>query len=109
MKMSTTTAAGLSIPLAAHVVPGQKFDPVVATNAYLATLPADKRASSNAYFEGGYWISLWGPVIEIIVVLFLLRSGLSRAMRDRSEKWSKRKPLQTSIYWAQFSIVIALL
>ena len=109
MQMTTTTAAGLSIPLAAQVVPGQRFDPVAATNAYLATLPADKRASSNAYFEGGYWISLWGPVIEIIIVVFLLRSGMSRAMRDRSEKWSKRKPLQTLFYWAQFSIVIALL
>ncbi len=53
--------------------------------------------------------SLWGTVIEIIIVLFLLRSGLSRAIRDRSEKWLNRKPLQTFFYWVQFSIVIALL
>ena len=27
--------------------------------AYLASVPADARARSDAYFEGGYWVSLW--------------------------------------------------
>jgi len=107
--MITSTATGMTIPLAAQVVPGQPFDPVAATNAYLATLPADKRAASDAYFEGGYWITLWGSVIQIIIVIFLLRSGLSRSMRDRAERWTKRKPLQTFAYWTQFIIVITLL
>src|SRR5256885_13317321 len=30
---------------------GSTFDPVQATNAWLATVPADKRAKSDAYFE----------------------------------------------------------
>ena len=52
-------------PLAAQVPPppipaaatGDHIDPVAATNAYLATMPADKKARSDAYFEGGYWLS----------------------------------------------------
>ena len=108
-QMATTTPAGQIIPLAAQVQPGKPFDPVAATNAYLATLPADKKASSDAYFEGGYWIPLWGSIIQIIIVIFLLRSGISRGMRDRAERWTKRKPLQTFAYWAQFILIITLL
>ena len=35
------------------------FDAIAATNAYLAQIPADKMARSDAYFEGGYWMILW--------------------------------------------------
>ena len=34
-------------------------DPATATRAWLDTVPADKRAKSDAYFEGGYWLILW--------------------------------------------------
>ena len=108
-QMTTSTPEGQTIPLAAQVQAGKPFDPVAATNAYLATLPADKRAASDAYFEGGYWITLWSALIQIVMLVFLMRSGLSRSMRDRAEKWSKRKPLQTLLYWTQFLIVTNLL
>ncbi len=39
---------------------GPDFDIEKATQAYIETLPADKRARSDAYFEGGYWLELWG-------------------------------------------------
>ena len=107
--MTTSTPQGLVIPLAAQVVPGQRFDPLAATNAYLATLPANKKAASDAYFEGGYWIGLWSSVIQIIIVIFLMRSGLSRSMRDRAERWTSKKPLQTFGYWLQFFIVLTIL
>jgi STE24 endopeptidase len=108
-QVTTSTPEGLTIPLAAQVQPGKPFDPVAATNAYLATLPADKRASSDAYFEGGYWISLWTPLIQVIVLLFLMRSGMSRSMRDRAEGWSSKKPLQTFFYWTQFILFTTLI
>src|SRR5260370_13530632 len=34
----------------------KSFDPVEATKAWLSTVPAAKRARSDAYFEGGYWL-----------------------------------------------------
>src|SRR5258708_27125077 len=41
----------------------QTFDADAATEAYLARIPAEKRAASNAYFEGGYWVILWDFLI----------------------------------------------
>ena len=35
------------------------LDPAAATRAWLETVPAEKRARSDAYFEGGYWLILW--------------------------------------------------
>jgi STE24 endopeptidase len=39
---------------------GPSFDPVAATDAYLARLSPEQRQRSDAYFEGGYWLQLWG-------------------------------------------------
>ncbi|HZK78052.1 MAG TPA: M48 family metallopeptidase, partial [Gemmatimonadaceae bacterium] len=52
---------------------------------------------------------LWSSVIQLIIVVFFLRSGLSRAMRNRAESWTRRKPLQTFLYWTQFIIITTLL
>ncbi|MDQ6679091.1 MAG: hypothetical protein M3Z09_17545, partial [Acidobacteriota bacterium] len=47
----------LHIPEAAKSGPG--FNAETATRAYLATVSGDKKARSDAYFEGGYWLILW--------------------------------------------------
>jgi Zn-dependent protease with chaperone function len=39
----------------------------------------------------------------------LLALGWSAKMRDRAERWTKRKPLQTFFYWAQYVVVTAVL
>jgi STE24 endopeptidase len=98
-----------TVPAAAQFHPGVKFDAVTATNAYLATLPADQRARSDSYFEGGYWITLWGFLISSLIFLIILRTGLSRRMRDRAERTTRTRPLQTVIYWVLFSVVVYVL
>jgi hypothetical protein len=55
----------------------EHFDPAAATNAYLAKVPPDKKAKSDAYFEGGYWLILWDFLASSIVFLLLLVTGLS--------------------------------
>lgn len=97
------------IPEAARFHPGVKFDPLAATNAYLATLPPADRARSDAYFEGGYWIGLWSFLIGGAILLLLLRTGWSRMMRDRAERITRVRPLQTFLYWIQFSVALYLL
>lgn len=97
------------IPEAAQFQPGVKFDPVAATNAYLATLPPAERARSDAYFEGGYWIGLWSFLISAAILILLLRTGWSRKMRDRAERLTRARPLQTFLYWIQFSLVLFVL
>ena len=47
----------IQVPAEAQASP--HFDAMAATNAYLAQIPADKTARSDAYFEGGYWMILW--------------------------------------------------
>lgn len=108
-QVPTPASVDTLVPPAAQFHPGVKFDPVAATNAYLATLPAEQRAKSDSYFEGGYWISLWGFLIGSAVFLILLRTGMSRRMRDRAERTTKARPLQTFLYWVMFSIVLYIL
>src|SRR3974377_983839 len=43
------------VPAAAQ--PSDHFDVNAATDAYLALMPASAKARSDAYFEGGYWLT----------------------------------------------------
>src|SRR5450755_4893737 len=81
------------------------FDAVVATNAYLATVPADKKARSDAYFEGGYWLILWDFLYGAEVALLLLSTRLSSRMRSLAERLTRFQPVQTFAYWVQYLLV----
>ncbi|HEY2614307.1 MAG TPA: M48 family metallopeptidase [Chthoniobacterales bacterium] len=84
-------------------------DPAVATQAWLDTVPADKRAKSDAYFEGGYWLLLWDYLMTVAILLFLLRSGLSARMRDFAERTTRFKAMQVALYTIPFVLLTALL
>ncbi len=98
---------GLQIPDAAR--PGPDFDVDKATEAYLALLTPAQRAQSDAYFEGGYWLQLWGLLYGLVVAWILLRSGLSRKMRDIGRRVSRKPWLYTMIYTAQWLLIGTLL
>lgn len=85
------------------------LDPIAATNAYLATIPPAARAKSDAYFEGGYWIYLWDFLITVAVMLFLLRLGLSRAMRDRAERITRIRWIHVFVYFTLFTVLTTLI
>lgn len=111
-----SAAAGLlpgSCPLEAQPAAGvsslASFDAEEATRAYLARVPPEKKARSDAYFEGGYWLRLWEFLFEIGVAWLLLSLGWSGRMRDRAERWTSSRPLQTLFYWAQYVVVTAVL
>jgi STE24 endopeptidase len=63
------------IQVPAEAQPSPHFDATAATNAYLAEIPADKTARSDAYFEGGYWLILWDFLYGVVVALLLLNPG----------------------------------
>lgn len=88
---------------------GQTFDIKAAVGAYLATIPAEKRARSDAYFEGGYWLQLWDFLSIVVVMWILLRFRWSARMRDMAERVTRFKALQTALYWVQFALVVAVL
>ncbi|MEP7044090.1 MAG: M48 family metallopeptidase [Dokdonella sp.] len=100
---------GLQIPDAAR--PGPAFDIERATDAYVNLLSPTQRASSDAYFEGGYWLQLWGLLYGLGVAAILLRGGLSVRLRDLAERISRRRWLQTMLYglfWVLLTFLLGL-
>jgi STE24 endopeptidase len=87
----------------------KSFDPVEATKAWLATVPADKRAKSDAYFEGGYWLILWNFLGGAAIAIFLLASKFSAQLRDFAERVTGSKTLQVAIYAIVYILVVAVL
>jgi STE24 endopeptidase len=86
-----------------------RFDPQAATEAYLARLSPEKRASSDAYFEGGYWLTLWSFLYGLGVAGILLGTRLSARMRDLAERLTRFRPLQTFLYALQYVLATAVL
>ena len=84
------------------------IDARAATDQYLASVPADVRARSDAYFEGGYWIRLWGTLLTIAIMWLLLHTGLSRRMRDAAGRITKSRALEVALYWVLFFTVTTL-
>ncbi len=89
--------------------PSSHFDATAATNAYMAQIPADKTARSDAYFEGGYWLILWDFLSGVVVALVLLNLRWSARMRDWSERVTRFKPVHTFVYWVQYLVLTTIL
>ena len=85
------------------------FDPAAETQAWLATVPADKRTKSDAYFEGGYWLILWNFIVGAAISIFLLSSRISARLRDFAERTTRFKTLQVALYAIPYSLLVALL
>src|SRR6266478_832329 len=87
----------------------KSFDPVEATKAWLNTIPADKRAKSDAYFEGGYWLILWNFLVGAAIAIFLLASKWSARLRDFAERTTNSKSIQVAIYAVGYVLIVAVL
>jgi STE24 endopeptidase len=98
-----------AIPEAARIRPGVPFDPAAATAAYIATIPARDRARSDAYFEGGYWIQLWGFLIGMGILLLVLNLGWSRRLRAWAHRLGRWRWPTTFLYYAGFSVITTVL
>jgi STE24 endopeptidase len=97
------------IQVPAEAQASSHFDATTATNAYLAQIPADKTARSDAYFEGGYWLILWDFLYGAVVCLVLLNLRWSARMRDLSERVTRFKPVHTFVYWLQYLVLTTIL
>jgi STE24 endopeptidase len=88
---------------------GAGFDPEAATRAYLSTLKGAARAKSDAYFEGGYWLLLWGAAVAVLVSWIELRFGWSARWSAWAARAGRRRWLQPALYALPFVLVSALL
>ena len=103
---SATLAVGTPVPQAGAAT---GFDVEAATRAYLDRLTPEKKARSDAYFEGGYWLQLWDFLYGAVTSLVLLGTRLSARMRDLACRWSRFKPVQTGLYAVQYIVLTALI
>ena len=87
----------------------ETFDPAKATQAWLETVPAEKRARSDSYFEGGYWLILWNFLLTVTICWFLLASRVSARFRDWAERRTHSKTLQVILYSVPFTVSLFLL
>jgi STE24 endopeptidase len=97
------------IQVPAEAQPSPHFDVTAATNAYLAQIPAEKTARSDAYFEGGYWLILWDFLYGAAIALLLLNLRWSARMRDLAERVTRFKPVHTFVYWVQYLVLTTIL
>ena len=100
------TFASLIAAAAATAIP---FDPETATRAYLATLSGAARAKSDAYFEGGYWLGLWGTLVAVASYWLMLRLGWSARWSEWASRVTNRRWLQPALYSLPFGLFGALL
>jgi len=96
------------IQVPAEAQASSHFDPTAATNAYLAQIPADKTARSDAYFEGGYWLILWEFLYGVVVALLFLNLRWSARMRDLAERVTRFQPVHTFVYWLQYVVLTSI-
>lgn len=97
------------ITVPAEAKPSPNFNVDAATQAYLAQIPAEARARSDAYFEGGYWLILWDFLYGAVVALLLLNLRWSAKMRNLAERITRFKPVQTILYWIQYLLVTTVI
>src|SRR3954453_1645659 len=84
-------------------------DPATATRAWLDTVPADKRAKSDAYFEGGYWLILWNFLLTAAISVLLLATGWSARIRNWAERITRFQAMQVALYFIAFILISAVL
>jgi STE24 endopeptidase len=86
-----------------------RLDPAAATQAWLDSVPQDKREKSDAYFEGGYWLLLWNYLVAAGISIFLLSSQISARLRDSSERLTRSKTLQIACYSVVYLLLVYVL
>jgi STE24 endopeptidase len=106
---TNTFPASQASSSASQLTPAQPFDVTAAVDAYLAKMPPARRAASDAYFEGGYWLQMWDFLCTVIVMWLMLRFHWSARMRSLAERLTRFRPLQTVLYWIQFFILASVL
>ena len=92
-----------------ETAPAEPFAVDAAVEAYLSRQTPEEKARSDAYFEGGYWLQLWGFLYALGVAWLLLATGLSAKMRDLAERIVRWRPLQTAFYSIGYVVLATLL
>ncbi len=110
--LSLIAAGWLLVAFPAHgqeAGKGSAFDVEAATEDYLARMSPEEKERSDSYFEGGYWLRLWGFLYGLGMAWLLLGTRLSSRMRDLAERVGRWRPLATALYAIQYIVLTTLL
>ena len=88
---------------------GPTFDVGRATDAYIATVPAADRERSDAYYEGGYWIELWGTLITVGLCVLLLKLKAGVRLREFAAARGRGPWLQSLVVAAGILLALSVL
>src|SRR4051812_49058543 len=97
---------GSQQPAAEHAA---SFDAAAATRAWLASVPADQRQKSDAYFEGGYWLLVWNFLLAVAISIFLLASRSSARLRDFAERVTDFTNVHVAVYAVAYLLLFYVL
>jgi STE24 endopeptidase len=86
-----------------------KLDVEAATNGYLAQVQGEARTRSDAYAEGGAWLTLFHLLYGLAIAGVLMGLGLSARLRDWAEERTHSRTYQAMIYGAIMVTAVALL
>ncbi|MDB5481989.1 MAG: peptidase [Caulobacteraceae bacterium] len=67
-----------------------RFDPGVATDAYLATFPAAAHVKAIHYTQGGHWLLLWSWLVAVLAAVAIARLRLLPAVKGAVERGRPR-------------------
>ncbi len=82
-------------------------DPKAATEAYLAAVPADRRARTANYARGNYIYEVVEFVFSTLLLwLVFLKTGLSTGIRNWARSRTGSRSLQTALYWIVFALAL---
>jgi Zn-dependent protease with chaperone function len=98
-----------SEPLPAIAAPAPPFDPVKATNAYLARVSGTTKARSDSYFEGKYWLLLVDTLWALGISALLLFTRISAQIRDYAERQTRSPFWQVPLYVGPYFLIITVL
>ena len=85
-----------------------QFDPVAATNAYLARVGGAAREKSDAYTNGGYFWGLVDFLYGLLIASVLLWFQVSAKVRDWTEEKTRSRALQAMLYGAVYVTAVTL-
>jgi Zn-dependent protease with chaperone function len=85
------------------------LDSAATTQAWLDSVPQERREKSDAYFEGGYWLILWDYLLAAVISILLLSTRISARLRDLSERLTKSKTLQIACYSVAYLLIVYVL
>jgi STE24 endopeptidase len=101
-------AGGLQDTVPASPTRLETLTPEMAVDEYLARLTPQEREKSNAYWNGGYGVSLLDFLLGLIIAWLLLNTRLSERMRNWAQRRFSRRPIVTAAYAILYILVTTL-